>query len=397
VSKRLLFVIHYPVFGGPHNQALRLDAPLRARGWETTVLLPQETGNAAIRLREAGVEVVQSRLHRARATADPRLLGSWILGLPGDTLRLSRIMREREIDLVMFCGPINLQPAFAARRLPLPVVCQILDTRTPPFLRRLLMPIVCHLSHAVLVTGVAVAGAHDGLTALGDRLVTYFPPVNTAVFAPSTERRCRARSELGIDQDATVIGTIGNLNPQKDHLTFVRAAASVRRSHPNTVFLLLGAEYPNHVDYSKAVRLEAARLGMRLGIDLLIVDPGPRVPELAAALDIFWLTSRPRSEGLPTALGEAMALGLPIVATDVGGVREMVRHDETGFVVPPLDPRAIAAATVALLDDPARRVSMGRQSVILALQQFDPSTCANAHVRAFDLAIAKFAADNPEP
>src|SRR5438552_3354462 len=71
-ARRYLFVIHYPVFGGPHNQALRLAAPLAAAGWETVVLLPDEPGNSADRLREAGLEVVTAPLSRIRATRDVR-------------------------------------------------------------------------------------------------------------------------------------------------------------------------------------------------------------------------------------------------------------------------------------------------------------------------------------
>jgi glycosyltransferase involved in cell wall biosynthesis len=238
---------------------------------------------------------------------------------------------------------------------------------------------------------MAVATMHDGLLALGERLVTYFPPVDAEVFKPSAQGRLDARFELGIAPDSMVIGTVGNLNPQKDHLTFIRAAALVHRLYPNTVFVLLGAEYPNHAGYANAVRLEAAQLGLRPGKDLLIVDPGSRVAELASALDVFWLTSSPRSEGLPTVIGEAMALCLPVVSTDVGGVREMVRHGETGYVVAALDPGAVAAATVPLLADPALRLSMGGRARPVALREFDPAVCADAHIHAFDLAVAKFA------
>ena len=66
-----LFVIHYAQYGGPHNQALRLAGPLRERGWETVVLLPDEEGNAAERLRAAGVETLTVPLGRIRATRSP--------------------------------------------------------------------------------------------------------------------------------------------------------------------------------------------------------------------------------------------------------------------------------------------------------------------------------------
>ena len=88
--KRVLFVIHFPVFGGPHNQALRLAHPLLARGWDTVVVLPAEPGNAAERLRAAGVEVVTMPLHRLRASTNPQLLLGLLAGVAPESVRSAR-------------------------------------------------------------------------------------------------------------------------------------------------------------------------------------------------------------------------------------------------------------------------------------------------------------------
>ena len=77
-------VIHYPFFGGPHNQALRLEQPLSARGMETTVLLPDEPGNAELRLTEGGVDVATIRLHRLRAKLNPGTQLRYLVGFFGD-------------------------------------------------------------------------------------------------------------------------------------------------------------------------------------------------------------------------------------------------------------------------------------------------------------------------
>ena len=85
--KRLM-VIHYPFFGGPHNQALRLNYPLEGIGVSTTVVLPGEPGNAADRLRSAGLDVAEIRLHRIRARVDPRFHVRLIAGFFRDVQRL---------------------------------------------------------------------------------------------------------------------------------------------------------------------------------------------------------------------------------------------------------------------------------------------------------------------
>ena len=98
--------------------------------------------------------------------------------------------------------------------------------------------------------------------------------------------------------------------------------------------------------------------------------------------------SVPNSEGVPTVILEAMACGVPVVATDVGAVAEVVDDGVTGFVVPPLRPQALADATLRLLGDPDLRARMSLAAREQAVARFDVEVCADTHVRAFEAAIA---------
>ena len=92
---------------------------------------------------------------------------------------------------------------------------------------------------------------------------------------------------------------------------------------------------------------------------LALVDPGDDVARFLKVLDVFLLTSVPRSEGVSTTVLEAMATGVPVVATDVGGLDEVVENGRTGYVVPPLRADAIAAAALRLIRDPILRAEFG--------------------------------------
>jgi glycosyltransferase involved in cell wall biosynthesis len=107
------------------------------------------------------------------------------------------------------------------------------------------------------------------------------------------------------------------------------------------------------------------------------------------AFDIFWLTSMPRSEGIPTVIGEAMACGVPVVASDVGGVGEAVADGETGFLVPPSNPEALVTATLPLLEDPALRARMGREARARAERLFALDVCADRHLDGFHRALQR--------
>ena len=175
----------------------------------------------------------------------------------------------------------------------------------------------------------------------------------------------------------------------KRHGDFVHAAALLRATHPATRFIVLGSAYEYRHAYLKRLLRLAGELGLRPGIDLILRDPGGRVSELASALDVFWLTSDRRSEGVPTAVGEAMALGLPVVATNVGGVPEAVEHGRTGFIVPARRPDELAAATRQLVDDPDLRANFGAAGRRRASSLFTLERCVEAHDHAFRLAATR--------
>ncbi|MGH2604541.1 MAG: glycosyltransferase, partial [Dehalococcoidia bacterium] len=239
----------------------------------------------------------------------------------------------------------------------------------------------------VMSTGIEIARVHPGALDMDERLIPFFPPVDTARFQPDSEKRTAARAELAVPDDAPLAGMVGNINPQKGHEYFVRAAALIQRTYPDAYFRILGAHTPTQVAYETKVRAEAEAAGLTQDDRLQWTDPGARVAELLPAFDLFLLTSVPRSEGVPTVVLEAMSCGIPVVATDVGAVREVVEDGVTGFVVPPLDPAAIARATLRLLQDPDLRRRMGEEGRRRAVQRYDVQVCADTHVRAFQAAI----------
>ena len=162
--------------------------------------------------------------------------------------------------------------------------------------------------------------------------------------------RAAARAELGLAPDAPVVGTIAGFRPEKAHRDLLAAAALVRARVRGVRFVLVG-DGP----LEDALRTQARELG----IEDTVVFAGyrARAGRLAGAFDVFALASH--HEGLPIALLEAMAGGVPIVATAVGGVPEAVRDGREGLLVAPRRPPALADALVALLDDPARRAALG--------------------------------------
>lgn len=170
------------------------------------------------------------------------------------------------------------------------------------------------------------------------------------------------RAELGIPSEASIVASVGRLEPQKAPEIFVAAAAHLSRSAPDTHFLLVGA---GPLDAAVAQAARAAGVGERFhrlshvrGVDALM-----------AQFDVFVLTSR--YEGLPYVVLEAMRAGVPVVATDVVGTRDAVVHGVTGVLVPPDDAAAVADASRWMLTAPQTAASFGRAGAARVRDRFD--------------------------
>jgi len=307
---RLLWVLNNPVFGGAHNQLLQLIEPLSRRGVEALTLLPDDPASGLERMRAAGAEVITTPLHRLRATPDPRVQGPFLARFRPEVNSIRRILRERRIDVVQPHGPTNPHGAIAAHREGRAVLWQIYDTRAPMSLRRLTMPMVVRLADAITTWGEALAREHPGALSLGERCIAVYGPVDGERFAPDPARRRPARDDLGARDGDVVIGNLAMFNPSKGHEHLVRAAEIVRSEHPEAIFRVMGAGSPAHARYEAAVLDEARGRGLGDPLVLDFFDAGARAPDLIQGLDVFVMTSVPRSEGMPTAILEAMTCGL---------------------------------------------------------------------------------------
>lgn len=385
---RFLQMIHYPVFGGPHNEVLRLGGPLAERGWEPLVVLPQEPGTAVERLESAGIEVVQTPLHRLRATAQPSHHVRMAAAFQDEVSAIRRLIVERGIDLVVIGGLVNPHGAVAARLEGVPIVWQIVDTRPPFLVRRTLTLLALRLSDAVMFNGRALIRSHVGRRPLDIPYTVYDPPVDTALFTVSSERKRETRSLLGIPDDALVVGTVANLNPQKGLEFFIRAASIMYRVLPGTRFVSVGAHHETHRDYTERLESELSSSGIPRE-HFIFAGGRSDIEKFYPAMDVKLITSVPRSEGTTTTAAEAMACGLPVVATDVGAVREVVEDGVTGFIVPPRDAKALARYALRLLEDDDLRSDISLAARRRSVERFDISVCIHKYVRVFEIAVQR--------
>lgn len=162
--------------------------------------------------------------------------------------------------------------------------------------------------------------------------------------------RPAARRRLGLGDGELLILQIAALAPHKSQTDLLRAAASARAQRPGLRFWIAG-EGPLRAE------LEAEHRALKLGEAVRFLGFRDDTTDLLRAADLFVISSY--LEGLGTSILDAMAAGLAVVATRVGGIPEVVAHQETGILVPPRDPEALANAILDLAGDPERRAAFG--------------------------------------
>lgn len=210
------------------------------------------------------------------------------------------------------------------------------------------------------------------------RIETIYNGIDVEQFRPAPERRAVVRAELGLANDDFAIFQVARLDPIKDHATAVRTMARVAAQRPNAKLLIVG-EGPEQATIETLIRQH------NLAANVRMFGLRTDVPRLLAAADCFLLTSK--SEGIPLTVIEAMAAGLPVVATDVGGMAEVVIHDHTGFLASANDDGGLSDCVMALERDHALRDRIGQTACRRAAQSFSDREMVHAYDGLFHASI----------
>jgi glycosyltransferase involved in cell wall biosynthesis len=269
-----------------------------------------------------------------------------------------RLLRDEKIDLVHAHGTrAHSNTLWAARRLGLPIVYTVhgwsFHPDQAPLARR-----TCQLTEKLLMSQadaticVSDSNFRDGREFAGmARAQVIKNGINLQRFNPSLHTY-NVRAELGIGRDVLLVGYIARITAQKDPFTLLRAVALLPPAL-KVKFLLVG---------NGDLKAEAQELARTLKIGDKVLFTGFRqdMPDVLQALDIYCLPSL--WEGLPIGVLEAMAMGKPVVASNIEATREIIEHDVNGLLVPPQDPVQLAAALLHLAASSELRRTLGARA-----------------------------------
>lgn len=353
--------------GGAEQVVIRLAAGLERRRFAPLICCLDEPGPFAPQAEAAGVEVVA---FDKRGPVDVR--AAW---------RLARLLRSRRVDVVhthLWGGSFWGRLAALAARVPAIVTTEHnVDTWKRAYhlaLDRALAP----ATTCLVAVSPAVREFYEARGVGRGRWRVVYNGVDTSAVPPRGRRP--AFRELGIGADERVVALVGRLVPAKAPEVFLQAMAIAAARVPALRGLVVG-DGPLRGD------LEAEARG--LGLERRVVFAGVRrdVPALLAGLDALVFTSL--REGLSMAMLEAMAAGVPVIATPVGGTPELITHGVTGLLVPPGQPESLADALVALLGDAALAAAIRHAARGCVEGRFSLKAMTEAHESLYEEASAR--------
>jgi glycosyltransferase involved in cell wall biosynthesis len=274
--------------------------------------------------------------------------------------RLTRLLRNRQADVVITVGAGDKMfwGRLAARRVGVPVVISALhSTGWPDGIGRL-----NHLLTPMTDAFVAVADSHGAYLVCNENLpsakVAVIPNgVDAERFAPVADTD-DLRAELGIDSSDPVVALVAALRPEKNHELYLEVGRRVVQKYPSARFLVIG-------DGPRRQPLEELTQEMGIARNVLFLGSRNDVPDLLATCNMFVLTSH--NEASPVSILEAMSVGRPVVASNVGSIRDVIRDGCNGFLVAPGDAQRFTERVIALIEDRSVAALVGkaaRQTVV---------------------------------
>ena len=297
---------------------------------------------------------------------------------PSLPARLFSLLRRHRVDVVHTHNPQPLIYAAApARAAGAAVVHTKHGVNPAPARQRWMRRASASLTSAfVAVADHTAEVARSGRECPRSRLRVVPNGIDLSRFAPDPAARADIRAELGIPDSAHVVGTVGRLFVEKGHTRLLDALAGLLSSGSHVVIVGAGPEDDN---------LKAHARGLPSPGSVHLLGARRDVPRILTAFDTFALTSL--REGLPLVVPEAMAAGLPVVATAVGGLPKVVAHGETGFLVEDGDARALRRRLEQLAADPSLARRLGARGRERALAEFSADAMVARYMEIYRAAV----------
>jgi glycosyltransferase involved in cell wall biosynthesis len=321
---------------------------------------PQPDAPAMRRIRECGVKSQLLHVPMNQMSASPIVFLKYVVDLALSTWKLFHLIRRERIEIV-YTNSLNiLASGIAARLAGVRSIYHIHENvHKPRLVAKVLKRVVAALADTLICVSEAVKASFLDVGVAANKLVTVTNCIDLDRFSESNTGQ-KVRREFAPNGYEKLVASVGRVVPKKGHHYVIAAAGKVVSKFPSTRFLIVGAGRSEKDEYMRHLIDQVKQNGL----DEHVVFTGQRedMPEIMAGVDVVVLASGSEAtpEASPLVIVEALAMGTPVVASNLGGVPEILHDGKTGYLVPPRDSEALAEAILRLLQNEEKARNMGR-------------------------------------
>lgn len=350
-------------FGGPQKRSYSVAEELKKYNIETVFLFNERVkGDIPIKGFKCFLLKHMQCIHRKSPFMGLIFFCLWF---PYNLYKICTIINDNEIDIVCTSCLINIVPVLAGKLKRKKNLWFLEETHTPYILKILFVPIVNLLADKIVVVSEKVGDFFWGTeNQYPKKVVTIHTSVDIDKFNPDTvnvQTVKNLKAEFNISDNDFVVGAIGHINMVKGYEYFIKAASIVKRKEKKVKFIIVGKALNSKLHYYRKLCNFISALCLEK--DIVLTGFRDEIPEILSIFDVFVLPSI--HESCPTVVLEAMAMKVPVVATNVGGVNEQIINGESGVVVEPRRSGLLADGILKLLNLPReeldKMVNIGRE------------------------------------
>lgn len=364
---KVLEVIQDNRLGGIAVRAIAVASALRQHGVESVFVLPTDDGDVSQRCRSLGFRVTQLMLRRPNSHRPLQTL-LWFLSLPLSVWQLSGFIRRENPDVIHANGMICLQAVMAGLLTRVPIIWHLAGTTIyPRTFSRVLLKLLGRKAYKVFIAkGVREYFMGETPSSVREMILHEPIDIDQVERAKACHVRGHFRRQIGVPDEAILVCTVANVTSLKGIDTLLKAAVRVRRKHSDVHFVVAGKKLATQQRFIR--KLEHAIAALQMSSHFILAGYRDDIRFVLQDCDVFVLPSL--SEGTPLSILEAMAAGVPVIATRVGGIPEQIEHAKSGILVRPGDADDLAAAIENLVAQPELRIDLAHHAQSRVREEF---------------------------
>lgn len=379
---RVANIIEDGRLAGPQNRMMMVASVL-SKNIYTKIIFPKKNSKE-FQQRCDKLDIKYLALSLTTMSANWISIIKYIFLFPYEILTLFFLFKKNHFDLVHVSGGCwQFKGVIAAKLAKVKVIWHLNDTYAP-FLIKKIFSFVSPLANTFIFASERTKKYYENFLPPATKNFLIQSPVNVNFFDPNAEYNLDEFQKEIHEKKKIIIGTIGNINPNKGHLTFLRTAKILSSYSNNLTFLIAGPIYNSQKKYFKFLKDIIYKENIT---NVHFIENKKDIRPLLKLIDIYVCSSD--YEASPLSVWEAMAMEKAIVSTDVGDVKKFIKNGVNGFIVNKEDSDGIAKCIIKLIEKPQLKNDFGKSARLVAKNKLDLYICANLHSQVYEKTFFK--------